>query len=333
MKSIEQRVCVNGELSDPMYATYGVPQGTVLGPILFTLYINSLLALKTKGKIISFADDTAIFYEGETWQSLKCEAENEFKAIEQWLRHNKLTLNLGKTKYLPFSSYASGLPDMGSLILGENSYIPEADSVRYLGIVIDRHLKWDLQVGNIVKKLRSMLFRFKRLRDFIDQKHLRILYYALVQSQLAYGIVGWGGVCDKHLENLNVVHRWILRIMFRKPLRYSNDILYTESGFFDLRQLFCMCMLMRIKERKITTEPISHSYSTRNKETFLSVPRCEKTIGQRQCDYLSPRLYGLLPLEIRAINSIRLFKKKTKHWILSSERKLFHGLINQSCQW
>lgn len=122
----EQRVCIDGELSNSMYVKFGVPQGTVLGPILFTLYINTLLTLNIKGKIVSFADDAAIFYEAETWQLLKTEAENDFRNIERWLRYYKLTINLEKTKYLPFSPYSSGLPEMGPLVIGPDTYFRDS---------------------------------------------------------------------------------------------------------------------------------------------------------------------------------------------------------------
>lgn len=174
-----------------------------------------------------------------------------------------------------------------------------------------------------------MLYRIKYLRAYLDIKHLKILYYSLVQSQLTYGIIGWGGVNDRHLENLNVIHRWILRTMLGKPLSFSNDRLYADSGFLDVRQLFCLSMLLNIKRGKITSNPIKHSYSTRIKERCLSVPRCCRTIGQRHCDYLSPRLYGLLPSDIKLINNINLFKRKLKIWISYSGRNLFHDFVNQ----
>lgn len=188
----EQVVNIGGGVSEPRTVNYGVPQGTVLGPLLFTVYINSLLKINSKGKIISFADDTAILYTSETWELLQTDVKNDFINIERWFLYNKLTLNCDKTKYLVFSSYANNLPEMGPLKVGPNTTIPEAKSVQYLGIVIDRHLRWDLQIKYIIRKIRGLVSRFRYLKDYLDTKYLKILYYALVQSQLSYGIIGWG---------------------------------------------------------------------------------------------------------------------------------------------
>lgn len=325
----EQKVSVNGELSEAMYVNYGVPQGTVLGPLLFTLYINSLLSVRVRGRVLCFADDVALFCESDSWNTLKAEAEKDFSNLDMWFRYNKLTINLEKTRYLPFASYSSGLPHIGPLMVTPNLHIPEADSIKYLGITIDRHLKWDMHIKSIVNKLRGILYKIKYLKDYLDLKHLKLLYFALVQPQLSYGIIGWGGVNDNHLENLNVMQRWILRIIYGKPLMFSNDSLYRESGMLDIRQLFCLSMLINMKKSKITSDPVDHCYNTRNRSSSLNIPRCEKNIGQRCCNYLAPKVFNQLPSYIKKLNSLSLFRKMSRKWIVSIGRSGLIALISQ----
>lgn len=158
-----------------------------------------------KGTITSFADDTVIFYKSDCWANLKRMAETEFFLIKKWFACNKLTLNIDKTYYLPFASYSSTLPDMGNLKIDDMTEIPEAQYAKYLGIIIDKNLRWDLQINNIAKKLRGLISRFKFLKGFLSIPHLKTVYFALVQSQLSYGILGWGGVYDNHLEKINIL--------------------------------------------------------------------------------------------------------------------------------
>lgn len=326
----KQYVDLGETVSDPKTVKYGVPQGTVLGPILFTIYINSLLLLKTTGTILSFADDTAILYKANSWQELKEMTENDFKNIKSWFQGNTLTLNCNKTFYLPFTSYVNNLPNFGPLIIDQDTSIPEATSIKYLGIIIDRHLRWDLQTKNIIKKVRGLLPRFKYLKDILDIKHLKVLYYALVQSQISYGILGWGGVNDHYLENLNVLQKWVIKIILGKPLRYSSDSLFTEAGILDIRQLFCLNVLLNVFQNKSNIQTITHNYETRHKQSSCQRPRSEKTVGQRNYLYLSPRIYDILPERIKNIATLGLFKKKVKQWITQTPRCAFHDLVNQN---
>lgn len=325
-----QFVNIEGKLSYDRKVNYGVPQGTVLGPVFFILYMNSILELNIEGTMLSFADDTAVLYTSESWGELKIKMEKDLKKIKRSFDYNLLTINYKKSHYLPFTSYTNYLPNMGPLLIDINAKILEAESIKYLGIIIDRHLRWNLQIQNLVKKIRYLLPRFKYLKNFLSQSELKILYYSLVQSHLSYGILGWGGVTDNYLNHLNTIQKWVLKIIYNKNLTYPTSNLYNECGVLDLRQLFFLYISIYTHKNKNSITNIEHKYNTRYKQNSCFESRSEKTIGQRNYTYLSPRVYNKLPNDIKIIKKIHVFKKKVKLWLLETPRQDIYNLINQN---
>lgn len=326
----KQIVMVNNKLSEERTITFGVPQGTVLGPLLFLIYINSLLEMRGEGQFIGFADDTVVIYEGESWSHLEERVKIDFVKIYKWLQLNKLTLNQSKTKYLPFTSGKSGAEDLENLHINEELVIPKADSVKYLGIEIDKHLKWDQHMIYLTRKLRGILYKFKHIRMNINStKHLNMLYNALVQPQLSYGVIGWGGVLDSHKKRLDVLQKYFLKIIHGKPKIFPSKQLYELAKVPDIRQIFALKIIMNIFEGKIHIKKKDHRYRTRAADRNFERPRSKKRLGQGCCDYIAPRLYPLVPDEITKLKNKRSFKLEIKKWIMKFDRTKLHEIINQ----
>lgn len=328
----QQCVSINNKLSDTLTVNYGVPQGSVLGPILFILYVNDLFKLPISGDIISFADDTAIFYKDKTWNALKNKVEKDFKTVIDFFNMKLLTINVKKTHFLPFTCYPKYLPDYETLQItceDQTILISSAKSVKYLGVTIDSHLKWDLQINALVSKLRYFITKFKFLKQILEVPFLKCMYYALVQSHLTYGVIAWGGVNNIYLKKLEIIQKWIIKIILGKCYTYPSNDLYREANIFDLRQLFCQNMLIHQYKNKADLKNIEHDYNTRHKEQAIQVPRTDKTIGQRCYYYIGPRIYNEVPIEIKRINSISLYKTKIKHWIMNKPRLFFHQIVDK----
>lgn len=332
----EQCVKIENEISERKIVQYGVPQGTVLGPILFTLYINALFSLPCSGDIISFADDTAIFYKDVSWTVLKHKVEKDFKIILDFFNSKLLTINVNKTYFLPFTSYHPNLPNFNSLEISYGKKILNIEScyhIKYLGINIDCHLRWDTHINNLIKKLRGILSKFKHFKNICDIKHLTVMYNALVQSHLMYGIIGWGGVTNKYLKKLEMMQKWIIKIIYNKCYTYPSDDLYAEARILDIRQLFARSLILRLyTEKQKNNNNLhgrNHNYETRNKNTFKT-PKTEKTIGQRCHLYLSPILYNKLPSKVKEINSYNLFKNKVSKWLIETNRHEIRNAIDQN---
>lgn len=328
----KQCVQVNSVKSKFEGIEYGVPQGTVLGPLLFIIYLNNLFLIKTEAHIVSFADDTVLLYHSNNWDNLKEIVEQDLKCIKDWFDNRLLTINFQKTFFLPFTSYKSSLPKYESINLKINDAeiieIKSKASIKYLGIYIDSFLKWDVHTQYIIKKLRSLLYLIKNLKEILKLEELYVLYQTLIETHLRYGIIAWGGVQKSYLNDLEIIQKKILKIIYGKEITYSSDLLYKETKAFDIRQLYFYCNCIRQFKQKNQHPTISHNCNTRNKENKYQTNIARKTIGQRCFSYLAPRIYNVLPLEIRKIFSFNIFKKRCKDYIHKMPRKFVHDQID-----
>lgn len=326
-----QCVEVQSKTSSFKEIEYGVPQGTVLGPLLFNIYLNDLFYVGVGGEVVSFADDTAIFYKHTSWNGLKTLVEEDFLHIATFFNNRKLTINWKKTFFVPFTSYSKNLPLFSSINIKCESFdytISMTKHIKYLGVMVDCHLNWNKHLNALSNKLRCLISKFKYFKQIFDLAQLRVLYCSLVQSHLVYGIVAWGGATNVHLKQLEITQKWILKIIFNKTYMFPSDQLYEESGMFDIRQLFFKHLAIRQYKEKDNLVFAEHEHFTRQGHNQVVVPRACKTVGQRCHSYLAPRVYNAIPEEIKQVNTCYLFKKKLGKWIKDNSRHMVNRIID-----
>ena len=207
-----QYVFLNGESSIRKSITCGVPQGSVLGPLLFLIYINDLPNISKILDIYLFADDTNIYFEDESLKNLEKKVNKELDNLYLWLSVNRLSLNIDKTNFVIFHPYNKPLKYNVTIKINKKA-ISEKKSIKYLGVLIDSTLSWKEHVLHLSKKLSRSVGILYKLRPFVTTKIMKNIYYALFYSHVVYAIEVWGSVCETTLKKIITLQNRVIRLI------------------------------------------------------------------------------------------------------------------------
>lgn len=238
-------VYFNGCYSDIRSVKHGVPQGSCLGPLLYTIFTNDLPHVLCKSSISMFADDTTLYLAGETISEVKQTLENELLNVVSWIESNKLILNVEKTASIVLGSnhILKANPQLNLCL--KNTPIKQTEKVKLLGVLIDSNLSWEHQTNNIVSKMGRSLAVIKRCSKYLPKHISKNVIQSLVLSHLDYCSVVWSNTSMSNIKKLqreqNKAARVALRCGFRNNvekmheqlswLKVKNRWLYTTTTF------------------------------------------------------------------------------------------------------
>ena len=267
------KVTLNGEISDPKPVTCGVPQGSILGPLLFLIYINDMNKAIQNSQVYHFADDTNLLFSHKNEKTLKKIANKDLQNLYEWLCANRLSLNVAKTEFMIFRPPHKQLTNRVVLKLNRTK-IFESTKIKYLGIILDSRLTWKEHINELSKKLnRSMGMLFKT-RDFCPPSILKNLYHSIFNSHVNYGLPVWGYASDILLDKIIKAQKKAIRtITFSKYTEHVAPLLKKLNilNIKDQRYLKTASLLWDLKSSTLpqslashfTTANSTHSHHTR----------------------------------------------------------------------
>lgn len=297
----------------------GVPQGSVLGPILFVLMVNDVVSYinnkVTNTDIVLFADDTNAVICDKSLNELEKKANLLVNGFKYWFDSNNLTLNSKKTSAILFKTTARDNDEINLYI--NNDKIDLTNKVKFLGVVIDENLNWKSELEEIENKISSACYALRSLRNQVDKKHLLMVYYALVESRLRYSIKLWGNSYKYNMTKAFIIQKRAIRMLVRIPPWESCRPHFKDLKILTAPSLYILLILCDFVKRG------DFSTYKENVRTLNGIipppfhPRLQ--IAEHSTSYQEVKLFNKLPKDLKHIrHNFMMFRRRLKEFLLTN---------------
>jgi hypothetical protein len=315
-----QKCQVNNILTSATMLTHGVPQGSVLGPLLFLIYINDLPACLQHTNACLYADDTQFYTSCVDVDELSNKLNLDLASLDDWLRANKLNLHADKTKLMFIGTRQRLVDTSAEKILINNNEIHPSDQMKSLGIIIDKNLNWNGHTDLIISKVKSGLGALRRAKPFVSKDTLKQIYNALIEPHFDYCAEVWGDLNKGLSDKLQKLQNRAARIITGESYDVRSSDVLKSLGWHPLhtrRDLILASLVYKCFHRQV---PVSlqnvftqlssfTKYNLRGSNLNLHMKRFDTEYGKRSLAYRGAKLWNSLSLSTKAMPSIKTFKK------------------------
>lgn len=305
---------------------YGVPQGSILGPLLFICHLRGLASVVPcrDTMVCLYADDTSLLTTADTLDLLEVSSFINLSALTQFFEEHNLLVNLDKTKLMQFSTKSKNL-ERKVQVFSDNQEVTSEDSTRFLGLIIDKNLDWTSHVDHVTKKLSTGLFVLRRMANTCKLEALKTIYFSLIQSHIQFGLVVYGSTNKSNLNKILKLQKQALRIMLSLKWRESVKNSFAELEIFTVYGLYIFeSVMFAVNSKLVSRNTFNHPYNTRNHHLINLHQRHNLEFFKKKPSYMGLRFFGHLPDVIRKdYESISKFKNKLKTFLLE---KAFYSL-------
>lgn len=310
----KQVVKIGNCFSAPKSVSMGIPQGSCLGPLLFLIFINDLPKFSNMSTTILYADDTALLFQNSNLNDLVSIVNSELTRFSDWSTANKLIVNTEKTYPLLITN--SRLPETVPPIYLNNDVIHFKTQIKYLGVIVDQNLKFNIHISEICKKISKSIGILYNMRKYLPLPALISLYYSLVYPYFIYCNLCWGNTYETHLKPLFILQKRAIRIIHQASFNSHTNSLFYSSKILKLPDInrFNQCIYVFKNFDKFET--VSHNYSVRNQSQL--VPRFQRTtLTQHSISFSAPKEYNALPDSLKYSTSLSVFKRGVRNHLIS----------------
>ena len=315
---LKDRKCyleMDGIISNEKTFNISVPQGSILGPVLFLIHINNLPAFSTSLSSQMFADDTIVSYAGSNISEVTSTLTIELDKLSNWMRDNKLTLNPSKTEMLLVSNRIHDQNDLSISFCNEN--VSFSSSCKYLGVYLDHKLNFKVHIDHVTKTIARYTGILYKIKQYLPMKARLNYYYGYIYPYLNYNIMIWGGANASTLSPLITQHKRSVRTLVDADFRAHTDPIFKRLNLLKIEDIYKLNLCIFVHKARLQEEfQPTHNFNTRNLN--LANPtfhRLNQT--QRAVSYAGPTTWNDLPPYIREIETLGRFKFEAKRFFIS----------------
>ena len=312
-----QQTEINGILSEKGVIKHGVPQGSVLGPLLFLLYINDIAESSKILKFFLFADDTTVFYSDKTNANTENLLNCELAKVSDWLAANKLSLNVKKSNFLYFH-YGNCKKHNINLTLND-TLVEEKQVTKYLGVMIDNKLNWKFHIEHVRAKLARGNGIISKVRYYVNEQCLRNLYYSFIHSHINYNLLNWTSTYPTLINIINTKVKSAVRLIsFKNKYEHTNPLFIKHKilPFKETIKYKQGNFLWKISNgyigSPITKIFVKNSYNPLR----FNLPNPTCTLDKHKIVYSSIKYWNSLPIDMRRSSTINSFNERHKKHLL-----------------
>jgi len=324
----KQYVCVNNAVNSKTNEIIcGVPQGSILGPLLFLIYINDIVKISPILNMILFADDTNLFISGKNLTETVTKLNQELCKLSNWFKVNKLSLNVKKTNYIIFRNKSKKIEKIPEIII-DNCKINPVTSCKFLGVIINENLSWADHIETIRKKISKNIGLIKHIKHQLSVDVLRSLYFALVSPYLEYCNMVWAIGSNTALNQLFITQKRAIRVISNSRWNAHTAPLFKNLKILtilELNKLQIACFMYRVNRNLVPSFFVDmfclnsnvHSHSTRQANNY-HIRLCRTTLFKNTLRNTGAVIWNSLDANIRTVPTLSAFRNHYKSLLLNN---------------
>ena len=328
----KQKVVINNTESATENIVCGVPQGSILGPLLFLLFINDLPLYTNNVSTDLYADDTTLVQIGESQVSIEQSLQLALLNLSEWCKLNGMLLNTAKTKVMIITTVQKCLHLNNKYLhlTYNDDTLKIVETEKVLGLHIDNNLTWSVHIYSIAKKISSNLWLLSKLKEYLSTEHRVQFYKTYIQPHIDYCSSVWGGTSQHNLNRIYRLQKRAVKII----LNYEYDDIAVSMDTLKVLNVYERIFLRKAKfmfkiSKSITPSYINHMFSLRSMNDTLqslrststlnfSTPRPQKEIFKQSLIYSGPVIWNNLPDYLKNIETTDSFHKQCIRWMKSN---------------